>query len=283
MTVGSYEPLGGPPVKGGFQKYYGKYRGIVVQVSEQNSTDPDDRQQRGRIRVHVPAVYGKNVLSPWALPCFPLGSGRSLEPSRKNDQHGVFFVPMPGDLVWVEFEQGDPKRPIWTGAFYPVKADGVPGIPDLARGQGGDGTQIVPELAKGYTFIVGPLGDQAGSIPSASITGSTDGYASIYPFNRVYKSPSGTTVEFDDTDGAVRVRVRHPSGSQFQMRPDGSIRIYSPNEITVLSKGKMVLRSPDMEIGAGDRLAGPLTKLTHPRDTLTGRELSGAVTVRVNT
>jgi hypothetical protein len=44
------------------ERFYGKYRGMVADV-----TDPD---ALGRIKVQVPEVYGA-VVSPWALPCAP--------------------------------------------------------------------------------------------------------------------------------------------------------------------------------------------------------------------
>ena len=41
------------------------------------------------------------------MPCLP-GAGINT---------GVFTVPQIGSGVWIEFEQGDPDRPIWTGAI----------------------------------------------------------------------------------------------------------------------------------------------------------------------
>ena len=31
---------------------------------------------------------------------------------------GIFTVPLVGAGVWVEFEQGDPDYPIWTGCYF---------------------------------------------------------------------------------------------------------------------------------------------------------------------
>ena len=44
------------------QKYYGKYRGMVL-----NNVDP---MQIGRLLVQVPDVTGL-IPSSWAMPCFP--------------------------------------------------------------------------------------------------------------------------------------------------------------------------------------------------------------------
>jgi uncharacterized protein involved in type VI secretion and phage assembly len=90
------------------RRTYGKYRGFVA--------DNDDPQQLGRIRVVVPSVLGAEV-SGWALPCLPFGG--------QKDQ-GLFAVPELDAQVWVEFEEGDVSRPIWTGTFWRQAADVPP-------------------------------------------------------------------------------------------------------------------------------------------------------------
>ena len=91
------------------QKYYGKYRGTVI-----NNVDP---LQIGRIQVMVPDVTNL-IPSSWAMPCVPIA----------GKQEGAFFVPQIGAGVWVEFEQGDPDYPIWVGGFWGVAAE----VPALA-------------------------------------------------------------------------------------------------------------------------------------------------------
>jgi uncharacterized protein involved in type VI secretion and phage assembly len=86
-------------------KYYGKYRGFVV-----DNADPD---QRGRLRVRVPSLLGDQVLD-WALPCVPYGGSPGL---------GWFFIPDVDAQIWVEFEEGDLRRPIWTGTFWQQPGD----------------------------------------------------------------------------------------------------------------------------------------------------------------
>jgi len=91
------------------EKYYGKYRGMVL-----NNIDP---MQQGRIQVQVPDVTG---LAPttWAMPCVPIA----------GIQNGFYALPIIGSGVWVEFEQGDPEHPIWVGGFWGSAAE----IPALA-------------------------------------------------------------------------------------------------------------------------------------------------------
>lgn len=81
------------------QKYYGKYRGLVADVN--------DPQKLGRIKATVPAVLGEEE-SGWALPALPY-AGPTM---------GQFTLPPVGAGVWIEFEAGDPSRPIWTGCFW---------------------------------------------------------------------------------------------------------------------------------------------------------------------
>jgi len=98
------------------KRYYGKYRGLVVE-----NIDPE---QIGRVLVQVPDVLGE-IPSSWALPCVPAAGLQS----------GCFIVPPIASQVWVEFEQGDPDYPIWTGGFWglvaevPIFATAPPAIP----------------------------------------------------------------------------------------------------------------------------------------------------------
>lgn len=80
-------------------RFYGKYRGIV--------TDNADPESLGRLRARVPEIFGEQE-SPWALPCTPYA----------GDNLGWYGVPPAGSGVWIEFEAGDPARPVWTGGWW---------------------------------------------------------------------------------------------------------------------------------------------------------------------
>jgi uncharacterized protein involved in type VI secretion and phage assembly len=80
-------------------RFYGKYRGIV--------TSTDDPKGMGRIQALVPEVLDDKS-SPWALPCSPYA----------GDGAGQYTVPPVGAGVWIEFEAGDPARPIWSGCWW---------------------------------------------------------------------------------------------------------------------------------------------------------------------
>jgi hypothetical protein len=93
----------------GAPRFYGKYRGLVI--------DNIDPMQIGRIMAQVPDVLGITPSS-WAMPCVPAA----------GIQAGCFIVPPIGSQVWMEFEQGNPDYPIWTGGFWGTVAD----VPILA-------------------------------------------------------------------------------------------------------------------------------------------------------
>lgn len=82
-------------------RFYGKYRGFVV--------DNADPEKLGRLKLTVPSVLGKDVVTGWALPCLPYGG---------DVNQGFLFIPEVGAGVWVEFEEGDLEFPIWVGTFW---------------------------------------------------------------------------------------------------------------------------------------------------------------------
>ena len=94
-------------------KYYGKYRGFVV--------DTEDPENRGRVKLSVPSVLGEDV-SVWADPAFPYGGGANF---------GWVAVPPVDSAVFVEFIEGDASAPIWTGAFWRTAAE----VPEEHTGQ----------------------------------------------------------------------------------------------------------------------------------------------------
>ena len=102
------------------RRYYGKYRGLVV--------DAEDPARLGRLRVRVPSLLGPDVVTGWATPCAPYGGSAG---------EGLLFVPGPGAGVWVEFEEGDLEFPIWSGTYW-----SRPGaVSELPRPVAADGTE----------------------------------------------------------------------------------------------------------------------------------------------
>jgi Type VI secretion system/phage-baseplate injector OB domain len=101
-----------PPVS---KRHWGKYRGTVI--------SNEDITFSGRLLVSVPGI----VISNWALPCVPF----------TDVEMGTFVRPRIGANVWVEFERGDPDKPIWVGCwwgegqipFLAEESNAVPALP----------------------------------------------------------------------------------------------------------------------------------------------------------
>jgi uncharacterized protein involved in type VI secretion and phage assembly len=113
------------------KQYFGKYRGIVV--------DNADPLKRARIKVQVPTVSGTYPTT-WCEPCLPLA----------GNQVSAFFVPQKGAGVWIEFEEGDIDRPIWTGCFWGSMGD----LPDEAYAGQPDSPNIVLQTAGKNTLVI---------------------------------------------------------------------------------------------------------------------------------
>lgn len=88
-----------PNIGSGQERFYGKYRGVVVA-----NTDPEGR---ARLQVEVPEVRGAGVID-WALPSSPY-AGAGV---------GFFALPPVDANVWVEYEGGNLRYPIWSGCFW---------------------------------------------------------------------------------------------------------------------------------------------------------------------
>jgi hypothetical protein len=118
------------------KKFYGKYQGTVVQ-----NIDPE---LRGRIMCLVPDVLGL-VPSSWCEACAPL-AGPTGPPM------GVYMVPPIGAGVWVEFEQGDPNKPIWSGCRFapsnvpPLALAGLPVSPNIVMQTLGQHTLMISDM-----------------------------------------------------------------------------------------------------------------------------------------
>jgi len=132
------------------QKYYGKYRGMVL-----SNIDP---MQQGRLLVQVPDVAGL-IPTTWAMPCVPIA----------GIQNGMFALPIIGAGVWVEFEQGNPDHPIWVGCFWGSPAE----VPALARATPPGLPSITFQTPLQNGITISDLPGPTGGIMLKSTTGAT--------------------------------------------------------------------------------------------------------------
>jgi uncharacterized protein involved in type VI secretion and phage assembly len=131
-------------------KYYGIYRGTVL-----SNIDP---LNIGRITALVPDAGGLTP-STWATPCVPLA----------GKQMGTFMVPQVGAGVWIQFEGGDPDRPVWSGGWWGSAAE----VPALAlAGPVGD-PNIVIQTTLQNAIVISDLPGPTGGIMLKSTTGAS--------------------------------------------------------------------------------------------------------------
>ena len=131
------------------QKFYGKYRGTVL-----NNLDP---LQLGRVQVQAPDVGGL-IPGSWAMPCFPF----------TGKQMGACMIPEIGTGIWVEFEQGNPDYPIWSGCWYGLAAE-VPAWPSRDPVS----PNVVLQTGLQNTLVISDLPGPTGGIMLKSTTGAT--------------------------------------------------------------------------------------------------------------
>lgn len=140
-----------------FKRYYSIYRAQVV--------DNKDPQKRGRVMIKVPTLFGDFVLPQMADP-------RDFRNSAKGK--GEFYPPDVDDWVFVEFEGGDQRFPVYSGGWYskgdldPIFEHTADGIP-LVRGykdKFGHYWIFDQTPGKERIRILNPLPHEAGQAPS---------------------------------------------------------------------------------------------------------------------
>lgn len=174
-------------------RFYGKYKGIC--------RDNNDPKMQGRIRAEVPFPLGtgRDNWSAWALPCV---------------MPGQFDVPEEGDGVWIEFEGGDPYKPIWTGIWYkgagenttaPFQSTHAP-LTDM------DGNEVDPDKLEHATD----------EVDDAEHREWHDHQSEFYtPHRRGWRSGSGHRLEWNDhpgRDGKVTLAERFGRLVEFTAR-----------------------------------------------------------------
>jgi len=150
------------------RRHYGKYRGTVIENI--------DALNQGRLLVQVPAL--SNVIpSSWALPCLPFAGTLS----------GFFVLPAIDSAVWVEFEGGDIRKPIWTGGFWAESQ-----IPPLALAAPPALQQLVIQTTAGNTLLVSDVPGPTGGILLQTAAGA---FISVSDTGIIIDNGQGATIE----------------------------------------------------------------------------------------
>jgi hypothetical protein len=170
-----------------FRRYYGVYRAQV--------TDNEDDEERGRIEIIVPSLFGENQkLADWAQPKDFRGAGKG---------RGEFFPPEIDDWVFVEFENGDPRFPIYSGGWFgKAELDS-----DFAYSDGKPNTRGF-KTPYGHTFRMD----------------DTEGKQKI-----VINTKGGNVIVLDDTSDSEAMYFFHKTGTQIQLDSKGSFKVFVTN------------------------------------------------------
>lgn len=236
-------------------KFWGKYMAVVY--------DNNDPKMKGRIRVKCPQIYGDSI-SDWALPCFTSHS---------------FFVPEEGDLVWIEFENGDPDFPIWTG-WIPKGA--------------GNNTQA--PFQETHTELKDKSGNIIDTDKLEHETNEMDnfehkkyhGHPLYYtPHRYGFKTPQGHIIELNDDLSTGYIKVYSKDGHEIILQEDesghGYIRIKDTKGqiilIDTVNDKIQISGNTTIEITANEVKISGANKTTVESPTI---ELNGDVTVNGN-
>ena len=223
------------------RKLFGKYRGRV-----EDNADP---QGLGRVQVSIPAALGAAARA-WALPCVPYA-----EPGV-----GLLMLPPVGADVWVEFEEGDAGRPIWSGFFWNAPVAPPPAADDVTITTRG-GHRLVLSDSRNEVSVSHPSGstvklDATGRV---EVTGSSSirvTAATVEVLAGMIKLDAGTVKASGLVQCDTLIATNVIDESSYPRRRGTSVGAAQPGES--VARAKSALRADD-----ADPLAGPWRAGSH--------------------
>lgn len=208
-------------------RYYGKYRGFVV--------DNQDPETRGRVKVRVPSLLGDQD-SGWALPCSPFGG--------LADQ-GLFMIPEVDSQIWVEFEEGNLDKPIWVGVFWqqtsdtPSEAAIAEPTTRLIKTPGGHVLQFDDKSGEEQFRLAHPAGSELIVNPQGTV---------------IYTDAGGSSITLDAESNSIV--IEDSNGNTVTLNSSGTlVEDVSGNTIEMVAAGitvkatKIVLKGEQVELG----------------------------------
>lgn len=196
------------------RRYYGKYRGIVM--------DDLDPERLGRVKCRVPEVLGPKIVTDWATPSSIAYGGGA--------EYGRLEVPPVKSGVFVEFESGDVNRPLYGGVWYAHPKGQASEPPQLTREDGK--TKFSDDES-----TKSPKGDDKFTTADCSECEQPKSPAAPkYPNNQVLKTKNNEIiVEIDDTPGKSRIHFWHgPSKSWFELDHKGELSVRVADKLYAL-------------------------------------------------
>lgn len=237
-------------------RYYGLYRGIVI---ENNNTEDANR---GLVRIQVPAlghdIPDKVRADWWARPCMPglsVGDGQ---------MHGFYYPPDINDEIWVQFENGDVRYPVYTGGFLRVEYEGEDLIAENAlykgiRTKSGHYIRFSDDKDNDDLHITIARGDGDGGVSGATISLTDNGSVLVAndKNSSVYLDAENNSVSLIASDGEKmlssvelkddEVTAISKSGGSFSLNAD----VFTANvkDFVVNAGGKIALLSGKVFVG----------------------------------
>lgn len=185
-------------------EFLSNYRGTVV--------DNKDPEKLGRVKIRVPQIAGDNVIEAWAWPKGQIA----------GEDFGDFMIPPKGSPVWVEFEQGDPRKPIWSGGHW-AKENGK--VPEEAKK-----TDPKNRVRKSEKFVI-EMDDEAGVLRVKTKNGNQK-----YEIDESGNFKVETTVKADIKTASFNVDA---SGSG-QLKLGGATISYNAGGLTITVGGAVL-------------------------------------------
>jgi hypothetical protein len=227
------------------RQYYGKYSGQVLEFDDEL---PEDAALRGEIRVMVPGILEED----------PDGNPRPLQVAAKPSfLPGFFFIPEPGQKVWIEFVAGDIDFPIWTGIWYPddkspgtIKSERPTRFQKVIRTACGHVVQLDDTDGKEAVTVAHKGGAQIKIDENGSLLLANQNNAFLF-----LNAKDGETTLSDEhgcfltlkEDGAI---VASKDGSTFVEIKDGKAKVVAKDAVQLVAK-EVVLECASIALGSG--------------------------------
>lgn len=183
--------------------------------------DNNDPEKRGRVLVSAPdAMLDPETGAIVPMWCEPTGGA-------DGEGAGIFNVPTIGAPVWITATGGDDcgiDRVFYkAGQFY-----GESPAPLTSRGEEANSTGSM-RLSANFKLPspqnqLGISGRRDASLQTVEIDGTPESYnAGVYPHVRTIRTLGGVELEIDDTPGATRITIWHPSGACYEISDKGVV------------------------------------------------------------
>lgn len=193
-------------------QYYGKYRGFVHRN--------DDPKDLGRIQAIVPRLFDDKTPTGWASPCTPYA----------GPDQGLYAIPDLGSAVWIEFEEGDLSRPIWSGGWWGSPSPDDVNVPGATAPKHPRAHSEVPQ----HLLDDPPRGTGEVAVPGV----------------RILKSASGHHIVLDDRPEHARIEIHDNEGNRIILDRRGMTRMVSNDRTD--NKGNRsaeILGTDELQVG----------------------------------